>query len=305
MGQTANYCIVVAQLYIGNCHKDLALFMVQIRDEETHMPLPGIDIGDVGKKMGFPTVNNGYLGLKNVRVPRNHMLMRHDQVLPDGTYVKGPNTAVKFLPLLIGRCVANESSASLLAMACTIASRYSAVRRQCSVDADSQEVQILNYQTQQMKIFPEIGNAIAYKLTSKKLWQCYYETSRDIDEGNYDSLPELHALSCCLKVLSTSDVVNGVERLRLACGGHGYLSSANLGNMYVDGSAACTYEGDNTVLLLTVGRYLLKSYVKAIAGEEVPSLVAYLRNTVEDLASHKWTGTWENILRILEIVAAK
>jgi acyl-CoA oxidase len=41
VGQTANYAIVVAQLYTQGIHRGIHLFMVQLRNEETHEPLPG------------------------------------------------------------------------------------------------------------------------------------------------------------------------------------------------------------------------------------------------------------------------
>lgn len=86
LGHTANYCIVIAQLYTkGVCH-GIHPFIVQLRDEETHMPLPGIQIGEIGAKLGFNTVNNGYLGFKNVRIPREQMLMKNAKI-----------TEVKFL----------------------------------------------------------------------------------------------------------------------------------------------------------------------------------------------------------------
>lgn len=62
-------------------------------------------------------------------------------------------------------------------------------------------------------------------------------------------------MSCCLKVLSTSDAAAGVETCRLACGGHGYMACSNLPAMYGLATAACTYEGENTVLLLQAARY--------------------------------------------------
>lgn len=45
------------------------------------MPLPGITVGDIGAKLGLNAVNNGFLGLDNVRIPRNQMMMKHAQVL--------------------------------------------------------------------------------------------------------------------------------------------------------------------------------------------------------------------------------
>lgn len=81
MGQTANYAIMVAQLYtLGECH-GIHPFIVQLRDEETHIPLPGIKIGEIGCKLGMNSANNGYLGFDNVRIPRMHMLMKNNKVL--------------------------------------------------------------------------------------------------------------------------------------------------------------------------------------------------------------------------------
>lgn len=82
MGQSANYAVVVAQLYTqGKCH-GIHPFIVQLRHEETHKPLPGIKIGEIGCKMGMNCTNNGYLGFENVRIPRTNMLMKNNKVLP-------------------------------------------------------------------------------------------------------------------------------------------------------------------------------------------------------------------------------
>lgn len=71
----------MAQLYIKDKNYGIQPFMVQIRDEETHMPLPGIHVGEIGPKLGFNTVNNGFLGFNHARIPRNWMMMKNAQVL--------------------------------------------------------------------------------------------------------------------------------------------------------------------------------------------------------------------------------
>lgn len=82
MGHSVNYCVVLAQLYTnGQCY-GIHHFIIQIRDEDTHMPLPGIKVGDIGLKLGFNTANNGFLGFDNYRIPREAMLMKNSQVLP-------------------------------------------------------------------------------------------------------------------------------------------------------------------------------------------------------------------------------
>jgi acyl-CoA oxidase len=60
--------------------------MVQIRDFNSHEPLPGIIVGDIGPKYGFTSNDNGFLRLNNVRIPRRNMLMKHEKVHPCGRF---------------------------------------------------------------------------------------------------------------------------------------------------------------------------------------------------------------------------
>jgi len=69
---------------------------------------------------------------------------------------------------------------------------------------------------------------------------------------NFDNLPELHSLSCGLKALVTQESADAVDVLRRACGGLGFMSSSNLPRLWGLVTAACTYEGENTVLWLQV-----------------------------------------------------
>ena len=65
---------------------------------------------------------------------------------------------------------------------------------------------------------------------------------------------QLHALTSGLKAYSSS-VANGfAEQVRLACGGHGYSAASGLPKIYARVTMACTYEGENTVLLLQTAR---------------------------------------------------
>lgn len=86
VGHSANYAVVVAQLYIKGKHYGIHPFIVQLRDEETHAPMSGIKIGEIGHKLGMNATNNGYLGFTNVRIPRKHMLMKNNQVLKVNKY---------------------------------------------------------------------------------------------------------------------------------------------------------------------------------------------------------------------------
>ncbi|XP_016990774.1 probable peroxisomal acyl-coenzyme A oxidase 1 [Drosophila rhopaloa] len=304
LGHSSNYCLVMAQLYIDNKSKGPHMFFIQVRDEETHEPLPGVHIGDIGKKMGFIGVNNGFLGLKDVRIPRTRMLMRHAKVNADGSYVSSPTNVLTYFAMVRTRCVIAYNNAMMLAVASTIATRYSAVRRQSPINPKEREPQIMDHVTQQMKLFPEIATSLAHRLASDYLWNLYDVTIKDIENGKYERLPELHSLSCALKVTCSMDSAVGVERLRLACGGHGYLISSNMSNIYVNATAACTYEGENTVLLLQIGRFLMKTWRSALSGAPLAPTVRYLAEVQKNPDFGKWSGSWENMVKAMQYAAA-
>jgi acyl-CoA oxidase len=58
--------------------------MVPIRDLDTHKPLPGIEVGDIGPKIGYANKDNGYLRFTHVRIPSFNMLAKYIKVTPDG-----------------------------------------------------------------------------------------------------------------------------------------------------------------------------------------------------------------------------
>lgn len=89
---------------------------------------PGVEIGEIGPKLGMKGVNNGFLGFDNVRVPRKNMLMKNAKVLEDGTYVKAPSSVLTYGTMMFVRVVIIRDMANYLSKAVTIVTRYSAVR---------------------------------------------------------------------------------------------------------------------------------------------------------------------------------
>ncbi|XP_030380571.1 probable peroxisomal acyl-coenzyme A oxidase 1 [Scaptodrosophila lebanonensis] len=304
LGHTANHAMVVAQLYVKGEHKGIQMFIVPVRDAETHLPLPGIDIGEVGKKLGMVAVNQGFLGLKNVRIPRTNMLMKHAKVQRDGTFKASPASRVNYLTMVYTRCLIVNLNSTLLLEAATIATRYSAVRRQSPIEENAPEPQIIDHVTQRLKLFPEIANGIAYHLVAKHMWELYDQTVLDANNGKFERLPDMHIMSCALKVLCTTDGCAGIERLRLSTGGHGYLISANLSNIYGNAVAAYTYEGENTVLLLQIGRALIKAWRTYTQREPLSPSYAYFEEAMRQREFPKWENSWQCIIRALQYTAA-
>ncbi|XP_013986886.1 peroxisomal acyl-coenzyme A oxidase 1 isoform X1 [Salmo salar] len=279
LGKTSNHAIVLAQLHTqGKCH-GLHAFIVPLRSMNTHIPLPGVVVGDIGPKFGFDEVDNGYLKLENVRIPRDHMLMKYAKVEADGTYVKPPSAKLTYGTMVFIRSMIVGEAGRALAKSCTIAIRYSSVRHQSEIRPGEPEPQIMDYQTQQYKLFPLLATAYAYKFVGQYMNQVYHRITGDISQGDFSELPELHALSAGLKAFTTWTASEGIEVCRMACGGHGYSRCSALPDIYVNFVPTCTYEGENTVMMLQTARFLIKSYRQASAGHQLSGIVSYLNES--------------------------
>ncbi|XP_025902541.1 peroxisomal acyl-coenzyme A oxidase 1 isoform X2 [Nothoprocta perdicaria] len=278
LGKTSNHAVVLAQLYTQGQCKGLHAFIVPIRQLGTHEPLPGITVGDIGPKFGYDEMDNGYLKMDNFRIPRENMLMKYAQVEPDGTYVKPLSDKLTYGTMVFIRSIIVGDSARALSRACTIAIRYSAVRHQSELKTGEPEPQILDYQTQQYKLFPLLATAFAFHFVGTYIKDTYRRISADIIEGDLSELPELHALTAGLKAFSSWIANAGIEECRMACGGHGYSRCSGLPDIYVTFTPSCTYEGENTVMMLQTARFLMKSYMQVGSGQRVTGMVSYLND---------------------------
>lgn len=302
LGHTANYAIVVAQLYTkGKCH-GIHPFIVQLRDTETHQPLPGIIIGEIGCKLGMNGTNNGYLGFDQVRIPREQMLMKNAKVLQDGTYVKSPGDKLTYGTMIFVRVALIKGvAAAYLSKAVTIATRYSAVRKQSELRPGEPEPIIMEYKTQQYKIFPHIASSLAMIFAAKWIWDMYNNVSSELEQGDLERLPELHALSCCLKAICTADSARAIDECRRACGGHGFMTCSSLPTTYGMVTAAETYEGENTVMLLQTARFLMKAWQKVLDHQPLAPTVKYLERHSERRLP--WTNDLTSLITAYEQVA--
>lgn len=72
LGVLSTHAIVFARCIAGENDYGVQPFMIPIRSLETHKALPGIDVGDVGTKLGYAAMDNGYLSFDHVRIPREN-----------------------------------------------------------------------------------------------------------------------------------------------------------------------------------------------------------------------------------------
>nr|XP_060487407.1 peroxisomal acyl-coenzyme A oxidase 2 [Panthera onca]XP_060487408.1 peroxisomal acyl-coenzyme A oxidase 2 [Panthera onca]XP_060487409.1 peroxisomal acyl-coenzyme A oxidase 2 [Panthera onca] len=289
LGRSATHALVQAQLICSGARQGMHAFIVPIRSLEDHTPLPGITVGDIGPKMGFDYTDHGFLRLDHVRIPRDNMLSRFTQVLPDGTYLKLGKLQINYLSMVITRVnLLWGEVLPILQKACVIAIRYSVIRRQSRLRPSDPEAKVLDHQTQQQKLFPQLATVYAFHFLTKNLLEFFHSSYDAILNRDFSVLPELHALSSGIKAMVSDLCSWGTELCRKACGGHGYSKLSGLPSLVTRVTAACTYEGDNTVLYLQMARFLEKNYLLAQASQDstsqrsLPQSVAYL--TAPDLA---------------------
>ena len=75
--------------------------MIPIRDNITHEPFEGVDVGDIGPKLGLPAADNAYIKFSNYRVAKKFMLTRFSRINDQGEYeILDPN-ALKVMHLML------------------------------------------------------------------------------------------------------------------------------------------------------------------------------------------------------------
>lgn len=102
LGKFGGWAVVYAKMVINGKSHGVQPFMLQLRDTQTYEPLPGIEVGDIGPKFGYGSKDNGYMILKNVRIPRDNLLRRYVNVDKEGTFsIKGDLRALYGIMMFI------------------------------------------------------------------------------------------------------------------------------------------------------------------------------------------------------------
>ncbi|KAJ2289942.1 fatty-acyl coenzyme A oxidase, partial [Coemansia sp. RSA 2706] len=288
---TATHCAVYAQLIVGGKRYGTKTFVVQLRDTKTFELMPGVNIGDLGKKMGRDQIDNGWIRFTHVRIPRSHMLMKHTKVLRSGEVIEPPLAQLAYGALIQGRVSMVSDSANVAKRALTIATRYAGVRRQFSDGtANALETKLLDYPIHQHRLLPLMAQTFAMVFAAREMTVNYQQLMAqlsDLGEAKgaaaddaIKNLKETHATSAGLKAFCTWMCLNIIDQCRQSLGGHGYSAYTGLSQAYSDFAVHCTWEGDNTILTLQCGRYLVATALEARKGQPLPANLAYLQGAV-------------------------
>ena len=310
-GKTATHAVVYAQLVVRGKRHGLNAFVVQLRDTHNGTTLPGITCGDMGAKMGRNALDNGIVWFSGVKVPRTSLLSKYTQVTSDGEVSVSPMQQLSFLALVGGRIMMVHAAYGYLSMAATIATRYLACRRQfpsrhgtqqgaSSSAADftkstsqalapaatgAGEVVVLDYPVQSRKLAGAIATSLAMHAAGWQLEKLHAHTKQALSAATEQpggmksallTLKTLHNVSAALKAESTWSAYSAIDTCRQACGGVGYSSYSALPGIQADFAVLPTWEGDNTLMCMQTGGFILKSLKAASAGKPVPAVLSWL-----------------------------
>ncbi|GMQ04841.1 hypothetical protein CsSME_00050119 [Camellia sinensis var. sinensis] len=280
LGKVSTHGVIYARLITDGRDHGVHGFIVQLRSLEDHSPLPGITVGDIGMKFGngaYNTMDNGVLRFDHVRIPRDQMLMRVSQVTREGKYMQSdvPRQLVYGTMVYVRQTIVADASCALSRAVC-IATRYSAVRRQFGSQDGGPESQVIDYKTQQNRLFPLLASAYAFRFVGEWLKWLYTDVTQRLQTNDFSTLPEAHACTAGLKSVTTTATADGIEECRKLCGGHGYLCTSGLPELFAVYVPACTYEGDNIVLLLQVARFLMKTVSQLGSGKKPVGTTSYM-----------------------------
>mmetsp|Transcript_41667 Transcript_41667/g.105060 ORF Transcript_41667/g.105060 Transcript_41667/m.105060 type:complete len:715 (-) Transcript_41667:77-2221(-) len=284
-GQTATHTVALAQLMINGENHGIHWFIVPLRRCDSGELMPGVTAGDIGHKTARNGLDNGWIQFTHVRVPRTNMLMKWAQVSRNGEFTAPSNPAISYASLVGERISGQEALYTTLAMACTIAIRYGAIRRQGPRDE-----QVLDYQTHYTALLPIVAGTYTFNSTFRRMSTVWQEMSKL--QSNEDDMkvflaeiPHLHAIAAGMKCWWGWWAAECLELCRRCMGGHGYSAYNSIADLIGSFGVMTTGGGDNVVLGQQHARYLLSTLQRAVSGKRIHPEMSFLRDLPSLLAN--------------------
>ena len=157
LGVVATHALVVARLIISD--KDLGnhVFLVQVRDLNTHELVPNVLVYEQGPKAlgSFASVDNGTMQFTKKRISRDQMLAGMASVDRDGSYHPSPNRKHSYTSMVIIRGLMIAEIGQEVARALIIALKYTAFRRQFNVE-NGLETRVISYASVKNRLYPAL-----------------------------------------------------------------------------------------------------------------------------------------------------
>ncbi|KAF9190590.1 Peroxisomal acyl-coenzyme A oxidase 1 [Haplosporangium sp. Z 767] len=284
LAQTSNFCAIYCRLILHGKDYGVHPFLLQIRAHETHAPMPGIELGNLGSKIGFNTIDNGFMRVSKVRIPRQQMMMRNSSVTREGQYVPAKNAKMNYSTMVAIRANIVKNAGFALGQALTVAIRYSMVRVQGGDRIPSQkgeELKIIDHGMQRYRLTTSLALSYAMLMTGRVMTELHRRNLKNVIQGEVELMAEVHATSSGLKALTSDLSTAQMEDARRACGGHGFAWCGGIVDILTTTLQDVTVEGENTILHLQTSRWLLKTILQALKTKNLSAVPVGLRSALQ------------------------
>ena len=183
LGFLATHAVVFARLIIDDTDFGVSAFIVQIRDMTTHKPLKGIEVGEIGPKLGYNLKDNGYLAFFNFRVNKSAIMSRFVDITEDGNLVIQGNPKVAYATMMQIRVFLLKYGYEATFYSMFISVRYLLYRTQFKTISNSnEERRLIDYKTTQRKLIPIMATGFANFFAFKKCSSIYTQMLEDIQK---------------------------------------------------------------------------------------------------------------------------
>lgn len=286
LAKTANYAVVFAKLIVTDRDEGVHAFLVKVRDDKGNL-LPGVQVGDIGHKLGQNGVDNGWVMFRRVKLPYDALLDKYSSIDDKGELVspiknKTDRFALQLGALSAGRLVVSYTSGLVSLTVGNIALRYLTVRKQFG-SKKFQEETLITYPLVQSRLVPIMAVSLIQTKFTENLYKEWERT--DVSKVKDKRVKELHALSSYIKAAASWDANTALLVIRELCGGHGYSSYSRIPDYIADQNVQSTWEGTNDVLIQQTAKFILKVFSK------------YVQKGVIDYASFSFIKDFEDTER--------
>lgn len=238
----------------------------------------------------------------NYHIPKDYLLSKTGDVNDEGQFVSQYKNQKERMGKSLGALSGGRVSICEIAVtygvkAITIATRYSASRKQFGPEDSNAEFPVIEYQSQQYRLLPHLASIFAIQIFSNFIGKVYGQLiiKTMMGEDSTDTGLEMHALSSVAKPICAWTVRDIIQECREACGGHGYLKYAGIGELRDQNDANCTYEGENNILIQQSSNFLLNTRKRgweSFSKKTELGTVEFLKNG-EQILQSKWK--WSDV----------
>jgi len=156
----------------------------------------------------------------------------------------------------------------------------------------------MDYQSHLHKFGPLLSEAYVTMIVGRWLHHHRNIMNEEIKQGKFKTLDMLHHFTSGLKSLYSQMAYDGIELVRVNCGGAGYSAWSYLPQLYYNYSPVPVYEGDNTVMAQQTLGYIQKKVKKIQQKIPAYGVFEYLNHLEALLKEKNSANTVEQFLDI-------